>query len=413
MKKTVFFSILALLACMRGEVLAQAAKTEEEVVQVDTGNDPAHQKWLAGIKAKNPDLRVVDTEVTIERKAVLAAPPPPPPAAQNPKIAIFVKNNTTVRGLDDKVDGVRDILAAELAGAGLTVLDKAEITDSFTRFKVTAAEEKAGLVDGLLTGASTVNVGKMLGCDYILAVAINRASHTSRVAGDKPVTVYTLGVSWKASETANGAAVDGKGVWPNGKLPVPGQYAGDDEALNYYSDLADRWAEETAMQLAERKNMWCRTAPADAQMAEFTVSTTIDELVNGLENGVRGPNELLDEMRHLVGGATVFVDGLAVGGSPGTFKAPAGIHTLRVEREWMKPWEKPVNIAQGAAFKVALELSDAGMARYKSLEAFRAGVAIDYAEAAMRKGIKINFDTAGWQDVSMNSGKITELRVQQ
>ena len=412
MKKLIVLAAFAAVFSAQREVCAQAEKTEAEVATVDTNKDPEFQKWLAEVKAKNPGMQVVDMDAKVVRTAVLAAPPPPPPA-QNPKIAIFVKNNTTVRGLDDKVDGVRDILAAELAGAGLIVLDKAEITDSFTRFKVTAAEEKAGLVDGLLTGASTVNVGKMLGCDYILAVALNRASHTQRMAGDKPTTIYTLGVSWKVSETANGASVDGKGVWPGGKLPVPGQYTNGDDALNYYSDLVDRWAEETSEYLAERKNTWRRASVDTAPMVEFSVSTTIDELIGGLENGVRGANELLDEMRRSVGGVTVFIDGLAVGSSPGSFRAPAGIHTLRVEREWMKPWEKPVSIAQGATFNIALELSDAGMVRYKSLEAFRAGVAVSYAEAAWRKGVKVNFDTAEWRDVSLNSGKATSINVVQ
>jgi hypothetical protein len=410
MKQLILFAALAAAFGAAHEARAQAAKTEAEVAQVDANKDPEFQKWLAEVKAKNPGMQVVDVDAKVVRTAVLAAPPPPPPE-QNPKIAIFIKNNTRVPGMDDEVDGVRDRLAAELAGAGLTVLDKAEIADGFTRLKVTAAEEKAGLVDGLLTGASTVRVGQMLGCDYILVGSINRASHTQRMAGDKPVTVYSLTVTWKLSEAANGASVDG-GNWP-GKLPVPGQYTDGGDALNYYSDLVDQWVTATAGRLAERKNTWRRAAAADAVLVEFTVSTTLDQLVNGLENGVRAPNELLDEMRRLVGGATVFIDGLAVGGSPGTFKAAPGIHTLRVEREWMKPFEKPVNIAPGASFNIALELSDAGLARYKSLEGFRAGVAVAYAEAAWRKGIKVNFDTAAWRDVSVNSGKATAINVTQ
>ncbi len=412
MKKVMMLMALTTVFVARYQANAQEVKAETTVVTTEAAQDPEFQKWLEGVRARNPGMEVVNVDTKIVRAATLAAPPPPPPA-QNPKIAIFVKNNTTVRGLDDKVDAVRDVLAAELAGAGLIVLDKAEITDSFTRFKITAAEERAGVVDGLLTGASTVNVGKMLGCDYILVAALNRASHTQRLAGDRPVTVYTLGVSWKVSETANGASVDGKGVWPGGKLPVPSEYAGEAEALNYYSDLVDRWTTETAEYLAENKNKWRKAGVDNAPMVEFTVSTTIDALVNGLENGVRGPNELLDEMRRTVGGATVFIDGLALGGSPGTFKATAGIHTLRVEREWMKPWEKPVSIAEGSAFNIALELSDAGMARFQSLEAFRAGVAVAYAEAAWRKGIKVNYDTAAWRDVSLNSGKATAVTIQQ
>jgi len=115
-------------------------------------------------------------------------------------------------------------------------------------------------------------------------------------------------------------------------------------------------------------------------------------------------------MRRLVGGVTVEIDGATVGSSPGTFKASPGLHQMRVTRQWMQPWQQTVNIQPGATFRVALELSDAGLQRYRSLEGFRAAVAIGYAEAAMRKGVKINFDTAAWRDVG-NRG--SEINLQQ
>jgi len=115
---------------------------------------------------------------------------------------------------------------------------------------------------------------------------------------------------------------------------------------------------------------------------------------------------LLDEMRRQVGGVTVEIDGATVGSSPGTFKATPGLHQMRVMRQWMKPWQQTVNIQPGATFRVALELSDAGMQKYRTLEGFRASVAIGYAEAVMRKGVKINFDTAAWRDVGNRGGDI-------
>jgi hypothetical protein len=106
----------------------------------------------------------------------------------------------------------------------------------------------------------------------------------------------------------------------------------------------------------------------------------------------------------------VEIDGATVGSSPGTFKATPGLHQMRVTRQWMQPWQQTVNIQPGATFRVALELSDAGLQRYRSLEGFRAAVAIGYAEAVMRKGVKINFDTAAWRDVGNRGG---EINVQQ
>jgi len=380
------------------------AQVVTEAQKLDPQSSAELQKFKAKVQAANPGMDVVSVEADVVKRAVLA----PRPQPHNPKIAIFVKNQTQTPGMDDQVDGVRDRISAELAGAGLIVLDKAEIADGFNRFKVTTAEERAGLVEGIFTGGSTVRVAQMLGCDYIMLVSIVGASHTSRTAGDKQVTIFTLRMTTKVNEAAQGSSVYGSN-WTN-KLPVPGQYTAGADELNYYNDLIDQWSTATGQEIASKVQTWRRAEPADTALVEFRVSTTVDELVQGLESGVRAPNELLDEMRRLVGGVTVEIDGATVGSSPGTFKASPGLHQMRITRQWMQPWQQTVNIQPGATFRVALELSDAGLQRYRSLEGFRAAVAIGYAEAAMRKGIKINFDTAAWRDVG-NRG--SEINLQQ
>jgi hypothetical protein len=384
-----------------GLLLASACRLGAQVVseaeKLDPNASPELQAFKAKVQAANPGLEVVSVEADLVKRAVLA----PRPQPQNPKIAIFVKNQTRTPGMDDEVDGVRDRISAELAGAGLIVMDKAEIADGFSRFKVTTAEERAGLIDGLFTGGSTLRVAQMLGCDYIMQVSIIGASHLARNAGDKPVTIFTLRMATKINEAAQGSSVYGSN-WTN-KLPVPGQYTEGADGLNYYNDLIDQWATATGQEIAEKAPSWRRAEPADAALVEFSVSSTVDELLKGLESGVRAPNELLDEMRRLVGGVTVEIDGATVGSSPGTFKAAPGLHQLRVTRQWMKPWQQTVNIQPGATFRVALELSDAGLQRYTSQEGFRAAAAVAYAEAAMRKGVKVNFDTAAWRDVAVGN----------
>jgi hypothetical protein len=315
----------------------------------------------------------------------------------NPKIAIFVKNQTKVPGMDDMVDGVRDRISAELAGAGLTVLDQAEIASSFNRYKVTTAEERAGLIDGVFTGGSTLRVAQMLGTDYIMIASIIAADRASMTVSGKQMVSFTLRMTVKVNEAVQGSSVYGKS-WTS-KIPVPAENAAGTEASVYYNDLLDRWASETGSEMAEKSKTWRQAAPV--QMVSFTVSTTIDELIKGLESGVRAPNELLDEMRRIVGGATVEIDGATVGSSPGTFKVAPGMHQMRVKRAWMKDWQQTVSIQDGSNFKVALELSEAGMQQFQSLEKMRAQVAKDYAEAMALKGVKVNFDTAAWRDVSV------------
>ena len=393
--------MLLLLASLSLGVQAQLV-TEAE--KLDPQASAELQAFKAKVQAANPGLDVVAVEADMVKRAVLA--PRPQPA--NPKIAIFVKNQTRVPGMDDQVDGVRDRIAAELAGAGLIVMDKAEIADGFNRFKVTTAEERAGLVEGVFTGGSTLRVAQMLGADYVMLVSIIGAGHTSRAAGDKPVTIFTVRMSTKVNEAVQGTSVYGAN-WTS-KLPVPGQYTAGADELNYYNDLFDQWASATGEEVAAKAAAWRRVEPAAATLVEFSVSTTVDELIQGLVSGVRASNLLLDEMRRLVGGVTVEIDGATVGSTPGTFKATPGLHQMRVTRQWMRPWQQTVNIQPGATFRVALELSDEGLNRYRSLEGFRSAVAIGYAEAAMRKGVKINFDTSAWRDVGNRGG---EINVQQ
>ena len=320
----------------------------------------------------------------------------------NPKIAIFVKNQTKVAGMDDMVDGVRDRISAELAGAGMIVMDSAEIASSFNRFKVTTAEERAGLIDGVFTGGSTVRIAQMLGADYVMVASITAADRAALTVSGKPVVTYTLRMTSKVSEAVQGSSVYGK-PWTS-KVPVPGDSAAGTDASVYYNDLLDRWASETGLEVAEKAKTWRRIEAAPVQLVSFSVTTTIDELINGLESGVRAPNELLDEMRHVVGGVTVQIDGATVGSAPGTFQISPGMHQMRVSRQWMKDWQQTVNIQNGSNFKVALELSDAGMQKFQSLENLRAQLAKDYAGAVATKNVKVNLDTSSWFTLSGSKG---------
>ena len=68
------------------------------------------------------------------------------------KIAVFVQNRTRLAGMDDEVDGVRDRLSAALAEVdGLSVMDSAQVADTFRRYKVTVGEERSGSVSGIFS----------------------------------------------------------------------------------------------------------------------------------------------------------------------------------------------------------------------------------------------------------------------
>ena len=399
-----FRNVLLLAVSLAGmAAFGQAAQiqTVSETQALDPKTSADLQAFKERVAAANPGLDVVRVEADVVRRAVLAPPPPPPPPPTKPPVmAIFVKNQTKVAGMDDQVDGIRDRLAAEVSGMDFIVMDSAEIGAAFNRYKITTAEERAGLIAGLFTGGSVTRVAQMLGADYILTASIIGASQMNRFAGDRAVTIYTLRMATKVLDATTGGSVYGKN-WSN-KQPSP-QGNGDD-AMSHYDDLIDMWVQETGEDLAAARPRWRAPVAATAALASFTVVTTIDATIAPLAATVDATRQVQDELRIVAGGITVEVDGAAVGSSGGTFRARPGLHQLRVSRQWMTPWVGTVNITDGAVFNVALELSAEGFEHYKNKEALRAEVALAYAEAAFRRGCRINFDSAAWKNVTWAPG---------
>lgn len=391
--------LLLASALMGASVFGQTAGIQT-VSEVESRKSSADlDAFKARVAAANPGLDVVKIEEDVVRRAVLAPPPPPPPA-KTPVMAIFVKNHTKTAGMDDQVDGIRDRLAAEVSGMDFVVMDSAEIGAAFNRYKITTAEERAGLIAGLFTGGSVTRVAQMLGADYILTASIIGASQMNRTAGDRAVTIYTLRMATKVLDATTGGSVYGKN-WTN-KQPVP-QGNGDD-AMGHYDDLIDMWVQDTGAELAAARPRWRAPIANTAAMVPFTVTTTIDATIAPLAATVDASKAVQEELRVVAGGITVEVDGAAVGSSGGTFYALPGLHQLRVSRQWMTPWVGTVNIMSGAVFNVALELSDEGFRHYRNKEALRAELALAYAEAAFRRGCRINFDSAAWKNVTWAPG---------
>ncbi len=319
------------------------------------------------------------------------------------KVAVFVQNRTRVVGMDDEVDGVRDRLAAALAEVdGFVVVDSAQVADSFRRYKVSVAEEKTGLVPGIFTGGSVPRVAQMLGCDYIVAATIVNASSMNRNMGGRLNTVFTLRMSLKIMD-ASGASVDGMPTWVR-QMPV---LDAADAPMNYYQMLFDQWANDVTAAVAQKALRWRAPAAAPSALVEFFVSTTIDQTVAALESQTKGAKgEQLQELRRVVGGASVEIDGAVVGSSPGPFRVSPGLHQIKIFREWMKPYFATVNVQPGMTLNVALEMSDEGIRKWGSLEALRADVARRYAEAARERGVKVNIDTTNWRDVGTSGVRV-------
>ena len=392
-----------LVAALMGITAFGQAPSVQTVSEVESRKTSAGlEAFKARVAAANPGLDVVKVEEDVVRRAVLAPPPPPPPK-KAPVMAIFIKNHTKTAGMDDQVDGIRDRLAAEVSGLGFIILDSAEIGAAFNRYKITTEEERAGLIAGLFTGGSVTRVAQMLNADYILTASIIGASQMNRFAGDRGVTIYTLRMATKVLDATTGGSVYGKN-WSN-KQPVP-QGNGDDP-MGHYDDLVDMWVQDTGADLSEARQRWRDPTAYSGTMVSFTVKTTLDDIFTPLATTVDASKPVQEELRVVAGGISVAIDGAVVGSSGGTFRARPGLHQMTVSRQWMVPWTQTVNISEGAVFNVALELSDEGFRHYRNKEVLRAELALAYAEAAFRRGCRINFDSSAWQNVTWAPGADT------
>ena len=324
-------------------------------------------------------------------------------------IAVFVQNRTRVPGMDEEVDGVRDRLAAAFAEIdGFAVMDSAQVADTFRRYKVTVAEEKADVYSGIFSGGSVPRVAQMLNCDYIAAATIVNASSMRRNMGGRLSTVYTLRMTLKIMDST-GASVDGMPTWVR-QYPVLD--AGDDP-MNFYQILFDQWAGEVTSIVAQKSAKWRKPKSLASNLVNFHVSTTIDETIAELESQTKGTSgEMLLELRRVVGGATVEIDGAVIGSAPGDFQVSPGLHQLRVTREWMTPYTATVNIQDGTSLKVALEMSEEGFAKWGSTEALRADLARRYADAARERNVKmyVNVDTTNWRDVGSGASTLRVIK---
>jgi len=334
-------------------------------------------------------------EVAVPERVQAEAPPP--------LVAVFVANRAKGRkGLDEEVDGIRDTITAELAG-DIRVMDPQDLTDAFRKWKVSSAEERNRLVEGVFTGGSIVRIAEMVGADAVMTVSLTGADlmdfSTHRTAR------VTLAV--KVLDGRDAGALDGFVI--TRQLPIRGVEM-DNEVL--FRILYRDAAREVAERVLKRVDKWELTPREAEEAVMLTVSTPIDQLTNGLSAGVRAPNDLLDEVRRVVGGVTVWVDGAVVGSTPGTFRVQPGFHTIRVTREWMKPWEGVVHVKEDMELNVALELSREGLQRWKTVEQLKAQVALEYARALLIRGINVNLTTENWRDVGNTLGTSVEVLLQ-
>ena len=128
------------------------------------------------------------------------------------------------------------------------------------------------------------------------------------------------------------------------RTPVYGQAHTNTILINLFYAAAEKLANNVEVHVANVNTS--ATTPNNSKVT-FTVSTNIPSV-------------------------DVFIDGMVIGstGKETEFQATPGIHQLKLGKEFIKSWEKTVNIINDAKYSVTLELSAEGLARFQSIQKF-------------------------------------------
>jgi hypothetical protein len=148
------------------------------------------------------------------------------------------------------------------------------------------------------------------------------------------------------------------------------------------SDIINDLLDDAAQQLADSIVQSGKSLPtevAKAALVNFSVACSMTDprqqpiLISAL--GITADNKVVLTNQPVAVQAldvTVELDGVALGSAPGNFQGRPGLHKIRLSREGFDAWERTINIYDGQKLRVALQLSDAGYARWADTTAFLA-----------------------------------------
>jgi hypothetical protein len=329
------------------------------------------------------NLKDSTTHVVVERKVIETTKTyqqDTPREAQR-KIVIIVENRASA-DLNDKVAVLEDLVASRVAGRGLSVISRDVVTRSLKNYSTGKDPNGAlGAVDRSLEDqTSALRLAQNLGADYILVPSlISLGSEQRNYAGNGISTFNTMHrllVSYKLVEANEGGAVRGGALSAEKNIRQSAGLQADD------GDVINTLLNDAADQLAEAIVESTKTLPAQVAQAapvNFSVSCTMTDprqqpiLVSAL--GLTADNHLVVTNQPValqVMDVTVELDGVALGSAPGTFSGRPGLHKIRLSREGFDAWERTINISAGQNLRVALQMSEAGYARWADTTGFLA-----------------------------------------
>lgn len=322
------------------------------------------------------------------------------PAAQK-KAAIFVDNKAG-KEFDNKAAVFEDFISSRITAKGFAVISREQTVNALSKNSSTDAI--------LENSTSALRLAQSLGADYVVVASISSFGTEKRDFEDGAVKtlniISTMRASYKVLDGAQGAAMVGDTLKATKVTRgTPNAGVSNDDVVN---ELLDELSQKIADSLGSKQQMIAAAAPKPGQV-EISVSCGMQDLgqhpisVPDVREGPNGVVMTKEALELQVLDVTVEVNGIAMGSAPGKFKVSPGLNKLKLTREGFQPWERTVNFVEGQSFKVALQLSEAGYARWKDNSTFLQSLESDrkltdaqvkaiegYAQMLQQSGYKVD-----------------------
>lgn len=302
------------------------------------------------------------------------------PAPKVRKVAIFVKNRAG-KALDDKVMVLEDLVTGRITDMGFAVIAREDAVNAVAAFAGEGAnagdpDEVGADLDAILSNStSALRLAQNMNADYLFMASITSFGQNKRAFkgyGVDTVNIESvMRVSYKISDLLEGGSLSA-GVVKATNMARFDENAGVD--LEVVNDLLDSASMKLAEQLqAKVAAGTIREGPAgEQQYAKVTINCTAQDLnipdIVKLPDGEYTVTE--NPLRLQIQGATIEVNGVAVGSTPGPVEVPKGLNKLRISREDYEPWERTISFRDGLELNVALVMTERGRQKWLENSAF-------------------------------------------
>jgi hypothetical protein len=350
-------------------------------------------------------LKLLLTLAVVGVSHAFAQNPAPVAKAASPgvTVAIFTANRAGEVG-NSELGALEDYITGRVTDLNVRVISGETALNATSGMAPGAA---ANALDAQLADStSAVRLAQTLGATHLLQVTISgfdANSQTIDAYGVKTVNEErTARVTYKILDGVTGASLAADTVRVTKMVQQAGSM--NENRSGVLNGLLDEAAGKVAASL-KRQLERGRITTATAAQGNVSVTFTTDLADLYIPDVRINPENTLTigETKFKVAAlaATIEVDGIAVGTAPGKLEVKGGLHKLRVVREGFKPWERTVNFTNGQKLNIALELTEAGYARWadatKFINELKNGAKLTDAQVKALEGQAKMFEASGFK----------------